>query len=158
RVVMVDPACPIGGDVPQELVGFHGGEHRVGQVVADLPHRVVQVSGVDERAGALDEDQDLRVDAVFREPVEGVQQHRLGGRGVRAQVGRAFHHGGPGVAGDCGDAVMVGGDNHHVDEVGAAASVHCARHQRAAAYSGEVLQGDPLGSSSCGYDGDNAHR
>src|SRR5690606_16269317 len=46
---------------------------------------------------------------------------------------------------------------HRVDEFRTTAGVHRPCHQRAAAHSGEVLEGHPLGPPSCGYDGDNAH-
>ena len=88
--VVVDPGgLAVGSGSPEELIRRHRREHRVGLAAGHPADRLVQIGRVDERAGALDEDDHLRVDAAGGERVQRVQQRGLRAGRVAGELGRA---------------------------------------------------------------------
>ena len=153
--VVVDAARAAVAPGPDELVGLQPGEHHVGRSVQHAGDRGVQVGGVDERAGALDEHHDLGVGV---ELVQGVQQGGLAGGGGPGQVAGTVHDAGPGGGGHGGDALVVGADDHLVDEPGAHAGGHGTGDQGRAAHLGQVLERNAHRTSTGGDDGQHSQR
>lgn len=100
---------------PQELVGRHRGERRVGPTGSDQLDRLTELGGVDERAGALDEDHDLRIRAVEPDLIQSMQQSRFrAGRGP-SQIGGTVDHLSAHPTRRLGDLGVVGAHVGRVD-------------------------------------------
>ncbi len=158
-VLTVDQGQLVVGDTaPQELMGGQCGEAGVGLAVADQADTVVEGDWIDERAGALDEDQHVRVQADQVELVQPVQQRRLGGSGVAGQRDGADDRLGTGHLGGVGDVGVVGADEDPVDVPGRQAGADRTFDQRHAAHPAQVLARHSLGATAGRDDRDRGHQ
>ncbi len=146
---------PVAGAGPDELVGLGAGEDRVGLAVQHLRDGRVEVAGVEERARALDEHDDLGL--LAGQLRQGVQHGGLAGGGRTAEIGGPAHDPGARGLGHLGDPVVVGADDHLVHQFGAQTGVHRPGDERDAAHLLQVLQGDAHGASTGGDDGQHSH-
>lgn len=147
----------LGRVAPDEAVERGDGEGGVGAVFDEGAGHAVDVLAEDERAGALDQEDDVDRGAVQGlVGVQGVQDGGLRGGGVARDGGGAEHDLGAGLAGRGGDGVVVGGDDDVGHQPGGEALTDRAGHQRNAADGGEVLRGDALGAAARGDHGEDA--
>ncbi|GAB3756265.1 hypothetical protein GCM10028864_38210 [Microlunatus parietis] len=160
-VVLADHGAAAGQHVvgpvaPDEVVRRDAGERAVAVVVEHQRHPVVEVVGLDERAGALDEDEHVRLVAGGSEFLQRVQQRRLRAGQVTGDGRRPLDHAAAGGAADLGDLRVVRADVHGVDEAGPTAGRDRAGDQRHPADPAQVLARYALGAASGRDDRDDA--
>ena len=141
---------------PQELIGCYSREDRIRVVVNDQLDASIKIIGRNERAGALDEDQYLRLLADHGQLVEGMQQRCFRRGGVTGQLGRSHDHHCTGSLRARGNLRVIGADVDLLDQPCRAACVDGALHQASPADPPEVLAGYALGAASRRNDRDNS--
>ncbi len=133
------------------------GEHDVRGAAAHAVHRRVEVGGVGERRGRLQEHEDLGYLVVdLLEDVQHVQQRRLARSRVPGEVRRSVQHPAPAArASSAMSGPSVETTTVSIEGVASAASDR-PRHEAPPAHLTEVLAGDALRAGARGHDGEDA--
>ncbi len=134
---------------PQEVIGRHRREDRVGMIMDDHLDTSIKIIRRDEWAGALYEYQHLRLLIHHDQLVEGVEQRRFRRGDIVGQLSGSHDHLCAGHFSACRDLGIVRADVHLSYAPCRSAGVDRARNQAASADPPKVLARHDFGATAC---------